>query len=320
MTPEQMDAQLRQLSAHEELYKRGIDPNQVTPYPSVAEADGIPRSAAVAPQQVVAGFYIKRHSRFREYPLHRQNEIELAYMYDGSATEIVNGSTFKLKRGQMLIVDSDTVHTTLPLGENDILIVIKLTKGGITPSFFSQLECGSIVGSFFANSISKGRAHDGYVLFHSDQSRRLSLFMKEFLFGTIVAELANVYESDITNASHGQNPALEVLTYIEKEYSCCTLKGAAEHFGMAPDSLSRMLKRETGDSFNKLLQRQRISIAKARLANTALAVTAIGKQVGYDNMSFFYRKFKEDTGLTPADYRTALGISRETNLTRQLAT
>lgn len=49
MTPEQMDAQLRQLSAHEELYKRGIDPNQVTPYPSVAEADGIPRSAAVAP-------------------------------------------------------------------------------------------------------------------------------------------------------------------------------------------------------------------------------------------------------------------------------
>ena len=91
MTPEQMDAQLRQLSAHEELYKRGIDPNQVTPYPSVAEADGIPRSAAVAPQQVVAGFYIKRHSRFREYPLHRQNEIELAYMYDGSATEIVRG-------------------------------------------------------------------------------------------------------------------------------------------------------------------------------------------------------------------------------------
>ena len=81
-----------------------------------------------------------------------------------------------------------------------------------------------------------------------------------------------------------------------------------------------MLKRETGDSFNKLLQRQRISIAKALLANTDLAVTAIGKQVGYDNMSFFYRKFKEDTGLTPADYRTALGISRETNLTRQLAT
>ena len=337
MTPEQLDAQLRQLSAHEKLYKRGIDPNQVTPYSSVEEADGIPRSAAVAPQHVVAGFFIKRHSRFRKYPLHRQDEIELAYMYDGSATEIVNGSTFTLKRGQMLIVDSDTVHTTLPLGENDILIVIKFSKGGMTPSFFSQLECGSIVGSFFANSISKGRAHDGYVLFHSDQSRRLSLFMKEFLcewmepsrysknmlqalFGTIVAELANVYESDITNASHGQNPALEVLTYIEKEYSCCTLKGAAEHFGMAPDSLSRMLKRETGDSFNKLLQRQRISIAKALLANTDLAVTAIGKQVGYDNMSFFYRKFKEDTELTPADYRTALGISRETNLTRQLAT
>ena len=321
MTPEQMDTRLRSLSDHEKLYKLGISPDDVTPYRSIEESDGIPRSAAVGPKGMTAGFYIKRHSRFREYPLHRQNEIELAYMYAGSATEIVNGAQFVLQSGQALIVDSNTVHTTLPLGENDILIVIKLSKGSIVPSFFAQLENGSIVSSFFANSISKGKSHDGYVLFHSETSRRLPLFINEFLcewmepsrygnsmlktlFTIIVAELANVYQGSISSTKNGPNPALGVLTYIEKEYSRCTLAGAAKHFNMTTDGLSRMLKRETGSGFNKLVQRQRISVAKTLLANTDLAVTAIAKQIGYENMSFFYRKFKEETGLTPAAYRS----------------
>lgn len=326
MTPEQLDIELRRLSEHEQLYKRGIDPNQIAPYRCAArESDGVPRSRTVSSEEENSGFYIKRHSRFREYPLHRQDEIELAYMYDGSATEIVNGTSFTLKRGQILIVDSNTTHTTLPLGENDILVVIKLVKGSIAPSFFSQLEDNSIVGSFFANSISKGQAHDGYVLFHSENSRRLPLFANEFLcewldpsccersmlkalFNTIIAELANIYKSDISHVSQRNNPALNVLTYIEKEYATCTLADAASRFGMAPDSLSRMLKRETGDSFNKLVQHQRISIAKALLANTTLSVTAIGKQVGYDNMSFFYRIFKNETRLTPAAYRANIGM------------
>ncbi|VWL96541.1 Arabinose operon regulatory protein [Collinsella aerofaciens] len=325
MTPEQLDQELRRLSEHEQLYKRGIDPNQIVPYQSVEESDGIPRSMAISQYNEISGFYIKRHSRFREYPLHRQDEIELAFMYDGSATEIVNGTSFTLRRGQILIVDSNTVHTTLPLGENDILIVVKLSKGNIAPSFFSQLEGGSIIGSFFANSISKGQAHDGYVLFHSENSRRLPLFMNEFLcewlepscctqsmlkalFNTIVAELANVYESDICGTGHGDNPALEVLTYIEKQYATCSLAEAADTFKMAPDSLSRMLKREAGSSFNKLVQRQRISVAKTLFANTDLPVTAICKQVGYDNISFFYRKFREETGMTPAAYRSSVGL------------
>ena len=39
------------------------------------------------------------------------------------------------------------------------------------------------------------------------------------------------------------------------------------------------------------------------LLNSHLSVRQIALKVGYENTSFFYKKFQEDTGCTPADYR-----------------
>ena len=39
------------------------------------------------------------------------------------------------------------------------------------------------------------------------------------------------------------------------------------------------------------------------LANSKMPVTDIIESVGYDNTSYFYRKFREKYGMSPKEYR-----------------
>ena len=330
MTPFELDQKLRSFSEHELLYRQGVDPDQVTPYRYIDQPSGVPRTSyftsdlmlhdPLAPRSHPL-VHVKQHSRFREYPLHQQNPVEMAYIYDGVSREQVGDTVIELTKGQVLIVDSDVVHTTLPLGANDIRIMIQFEKSFFDTSFLTRLDKDSVLSAFIVNAIAKGTAHDGYIVFPSETSRRLPIFMNEFLcewfepspqstemipclLTLIAAELTCVYsehngESPTTHA----RPVIEVLRYLEKNYRTCTLVEAAQAFNRKPDSLSRMLKRETGQTFNQLLQAQRIAAAKTLLAAGDLPVTGVAKQVGYENMTHFYRIFTKATGISPAAYR-----------------
>ena len=44
-------------------------------------------------------------------------------------------------------------------------------------------------------------------------------------------------------------------------------------------------------------------MAKKLLLNTNLSIEEIAETVGYQNMNFFYKKFRKRTGKTPGDFR-----------------
>ena len=73
----------------------------------------------------VPGTYISfaPHTRFVPVKTHVHKWIELSYMYSGSCTQIINEEkTVKLEKGQVILLDTDCVHSIGNTGENDILI------------------------------------------------------------------------------------------------------------------------------------------------------------------------------------------------------
>ena len=67
--------------------------------------------------------------------------------------------------------------------------------------------------------------------------------------------------------------------------------------------LSREIKKRTGKTYKELLQNKRMSQAAYLLTSSAVPVTDIIESVGYDNTSYFYRKFRERYGMSPKEYR-----------------
>ena len=81
------------------------------------------------------------------------------------------------------------------------------------------------------------------------------------------------------------------------------LSELAEQMGYDVYWLSREIRRRTGRTYKELLQEKRMQQAVYLLGNSRIPVTDIIESVGYDNTSYFYRKFRERYGMSPKEYR-----------------
>lgn len=91
--------------------------------------------------------------------------------------------------------------------------------------------------------------------------------------------------------------------YVSEHLKDVTLKGLAKHFNYSYFSAPGLIKKCTGLGFTPYVQSVRMARAAKLLRESDLAVAEIIEQVGYQNDSFFRRKFKETYGKTPAQYR-----------------
>ena len=71
---------------------------------------------------------------------------------------------------------------------------------------------------------------------------------------------------------------------------------------LEPNYATALLKRHVGKTFRQLVQERRL-VRAAELLRGGATAGAAAHAVGYENMSFFYRKFHDKYGCTPAAYR-----------------
>jgi YesN/AraC family two-component response regulator len=93
------------------------------------------------------------------------------------------------------------------------------------------------------------------------------------------------------------------MHYIEENFQTCTLEQVAKLFNLNPTYLSSLLKKHVGMNYKQLVQSQKLKYAVKLLKNTDMPVTEIANDIGYENVNFFYRKFKETYRCTPGDFR-----------------
>jgi len=67
--------------------------------------------------------------------------------------------------------------------------------------------------------------------------------------------------------------------------------------------ISKLVKKHTNMTFKELLQEKRLNKAKQLLNETDISIVEIISLVGYENLTYFYKIFKEKYGYTPKDFR-----------------
>ena len=94
----------------------------------------------------------------------------------------------------------------------------------------------------------------------------------------------------------------KVLAYMSQHCDDATLVSVAAHFNFHPNTVSGMIKRETGRSFGETLREIRMQRALSLLEARTLPIAQIATLCGYENPSNFYRVFKDTFGMTPRVY------------------
>lgn len=75
---------------------------------------------------------------------------------------------------------------------------------------------------------------------------------------------------------------------------------------MSPRYLSNLLKIETGKTTQELIHIALINVAKNRLRESGSNISETAYFLGFENMSYFSKLFKKETGLSPKDFKKQL--------------
>lgn len=127
--------------------------------------------------------------------------------------------------------------------------------------------------------------------------------VKGFLYSIIADYTESV---TLTKRNVDDNVLSKIIAYIDEHKSeRVSLAQTAAALGYNEKYLSRVINETAGFGFSVLLSTLRMEAARYLLQNTNSTVVDIAIECGFGSERNFYRLFKNFTGFTPNEYRTA---------------
>lgn len=112
----------------------------------------------------------------------------------------------------------------------------------------------------------------------------------------VLDEFNNIYGS--------QNLMISVVNYLTDHFDKpITSRDLSDKFHFTYDYITRVMKRSYGITPWQFVQRLRMERAKELLENTDYTLSNIAAQVGYNDLSVFYKAFKKYTDIAPGVWR-----------------
>lgn len=265
---------------------------------------------------------LKKHPRFCHTSIHKHNYLEVNYILSGEVKEIIDGKEVYLEKGEVVFLNKNSNHEIFPCEENDILINFI-----ILPEFFDILfpfmDKDGLIKRFLTDLLSNNNENNS-IIFHSANCLQVQNIIMNILacfeekddyfenvlqqyFLLLIYELANhVENAEETKQSNYESVLLvKTYNYIESNYASASLFDLSEMLGESYDYISKKIKKISGKTFKNLVEEQRIKVAKTLLKNTKINIDDIAYHIGYNNLTFFYKLFRNNVGMTPLEYRNS---------------
>ncbi len=259
-------------------------------------------------------YHIEKNNTRYEMTAHWHSEIELIRIIDGSLECKCNNNSYSAKKGDIILINSESVHSAMPdecvyecivfhpdflyLDESDCRFFMDsvLNHEYMINEFYpcSDSKINKTVNEIF-DSLEKKKAGYKFMV--------IGAFYR--LFGLICEMgLYSGYAASALSADKNVPKLKNILKYIRKNYDKhIYLEDMAEVAGMSAKYFCAFFKKMTGRTPVEYLKIYRIEKASKKLLNTDEPVTDIAYSCGFNDLSYFIKTFKEVKGITPAQYR-----------------
>lgn len=248
-----------------------------------------------------------------EVDFHQHPFYELLFFLAGSADYTIEGKTYRLKPGDILLTNPSDVHRPeIQPGKTYERVVIWLSV-----DFFTQLGSENAkLSAIFTDAATKDyrriRPGENSVvrLFHlCDKISRAQSSGKigsaalcyAFVIEFLVEVCRCYYETrDLVPEDVSENEKInQVLAYINARITEeISLEALAEHFYLSKFYLSRQFKQYAGLSIYQYIMKKRLSMAREMIQSGTPATTAC-LECGFNDYSNFLKAFRREFEQTP---------------------
>ena len=264
----------------------------------------------------------------REIITYYSDYIELRYILSGHSEVEIEGETIHFTEGEICFINSMSYHRESIANSNCMFINISIKREVFNETMLNNIGL-SPLQKFLRMNIMKIGEQQHYLKFSPTSKKdsetiqncisNIFFEVKNHLPGYIeiskgyiirlMDDLSSGYQYNFNKQDskiYNQKLFESITEYMDTNLESITLSDLAEHFHFHENYFNNLIKKMTGVSYSHYLIRLRIEKAKALLASTDLTVDEIMWLVGYNNKGFFYRKFTELAGMSPADYRSSM--------------
>lgn len=255
-------------------------------------------------------------------PEHTHDFFEMVYILKGSSVHFVDGNAYKLKHGDMLVINYNSRHSHT--AESGLQYVHFLLK----PQYINQnlANCENAFELLKLSEFEQFRKildeSKCKITFSGKDRDRLesiiSIFLDELaqnptgyelavrsLFNVVLLLIFRKMALDMDSTFNGMSD--KVLNYIRSNCSKkLSLKALADKCSYNPSYFSRLFKAYTGLSFTDYLKKVRMEKAIDLIKNSDMDMLSIAYAVGYSEKSKFHKHFKEYTGTTPLQFKKSM--------------
>ena len=260
--------------------------------------------------------FVNSTARYQSYLPHWHEELEITYAFSGHAFFYIDGTEHENRSGEMIIVNSGSVHSIVPVdsaGEDGRInvIVILLSKKFVenclpeyrTKRFINkQCKCsGELhqtlfkIAQFEENSSSRACVHGS--LYQTGALMQILYFLSEM--GMEDRETAVKI-----NTQKNIERIRGVIQYVEDCYmEPVTQAEVAKKFYFNGEYFSRYFRQSMGVTFTEYLTDYRVRKAREDLLNTDYSILDIAIRNGFPNGRAFSRAFLKNYQVLPSKYK-----------------
>lgn len=255
----------------------------------------------------------------RPVPASRSTIHNCLYVTEGEAVMKIGSEQYTAAKDEMLFV---------PAGQ-----VFSFQTGDVNKGYITGFHNDFLLGKFAKNDLWKefeflrvwGNPHvkldvktSGFVLNlfqrllfeYTHHGLKNQLIYQTYLHA-LFCEVQSVYEplsgSNQLAAVHITNRFKELIFSNIKARHLVSDYALLLH--ISPNHLNKTVKTITGKSPTKWIDEAIISEAKVLLCQSALSISEVSMEVGFEDQSYFTRLFKKYESVTPSEFRKGIEIS-----------
>jgi len=250
------------------------------------------------------------HSTF-----HWHYDYELILVLKGSLIVNASPKISVLRSGDIILLNSKAVHELQCTTEENLCLFIQINE-----NLFKDSKDDNKSYYFYLNSALKDkRPKNGYMSYATiaakiglenqkeeiSNSYRVKALIYMFIADLFEYALYDVYQRavDLKKVEHTEL-LMRIIDFIKQNCKKDTvLDELNERLGVSEKSVYRFLKRNIGMSPKDLVLSSKIEASKYMLKFSNKSISFIADDCGFYSESTFYRAFKKELGVTPAEYR-----------------
>lgn len=252
---------------------------------------------------------------------HWHEQLEILYFIEGTAIIQCNMTSFEVKAGDLIIVNSNELHSGFNPGNYLAYYCFNVDTSLIHSSYvdtcemkyIAPIECNLIM---FENKLDNDdeiiecirrvlqeyeKKETAYELvIKSCVYRMLALLIRKHVSKVVTQE---EYEKNVKNLER----LSRVFSYIEENFterismdSLCSMTGLSSYY------FCRIFKKVTGKTTNEYINTLRINKAETLLKSSNMNITEIAMEAGFNDINYFSRIFKKYKKIAPSQVRKAI--------------